>query len=118
MVDRVLRYGHPETFEGGAYLYRFGERGFDFFLVLDMGPLTPWIMTEKAEIEPKACLQKAHTKREKRKSNLGRVKGRSSRRVSTVINSEIGLDISGSDTSLPPSGLPRSSWERERRTVL
>jgi CRP-like cAMP-binding protein len=34
-VDRVLRYGHPETFDGGAYLYQFGERGFDFFLVLD-----------------------------------------------------------------------------------
>src|SRR5215831_4094112 len=35
MVDRVMRYGHPETFDGGAYLYRFGERGFDFYLVLD-----------------------------------------------------------------------------------
>ena len=35
MVDRVLRYGHPETFDGGAYLYQFGERAFDFFLVLD-----------------------------------------------------------------------------------
>jgi thioredoxin reductase (NADPH) len=35
MVDRVLRYGHPETFDGGAYLYQFGERAFDFFLILD-----------------------------------------------------------------------------------
>jgi thioredoxin reductase (NADPH) len=35
MVDRVLRYGHRETFDGGAYLYQFGERAFDFFLILD-----------------------------------------------------------------------------------
>jgi thioredoxin reductase (NADPH) len=35
MVDRVTRYGNPETFDGGAYLYRSGERGFDFFLILD-----------------------------------------------------------------------------------
>ena len=35
MVDRVLRYGHPETFDGEAYLYQFGERAFDFFLILD-----------------------------------------------------------------------------------
>ena len=35
MVERVMRYGHLETFDGGAHLYRFGERDFDFFLVLD-----------------------------------------------------------------------------------
>jgi thioredoxin reductase (NADPH) len=35
MVDRVMMYGHPETLDGGIYLYRSGERGFDFFLVID-----------------------------------------------------------------------------------
>jgi thioredoxin reductase (NADPH) len=35
MVERVGRYGTEETVEGGTYLYRIGERNFDFFLVLD-----------------------------------------------------------------------------------
>ena len=49
MVDRVLRYGHPETFDGGAYLYQFGERAFDFFLILD--PDGNWIeLSRRASI--------------------------------------------------------------------
>lgn len=35
MVDRVTPYGRLESFDGGAYLYRSGDRGVDFFLVLD-----------------------------------------------------------------------------------
>jgi thioredoxin reductase (NADPH) len=35
MAERVMRYGTEETVEGGDYLYRIGERDFDFFLVLD-----------------------------------------------------------------------------------
>jgi thioredoxin reductase (NADPH) len=35
MVERVRQYGTDQTIEGGTYLYRIGERDFDFFLVLD-----------------------------------------------------------------------------------
>jgi CRP-like cAMP-binding protein len=32
---RVTQYGRVETFDRGAYLYKSGVRGADFFLVLD-----------------------------------------------------------------------------------
>jgi thioredoxin reductase (NADPH) len=35
MVGRVTQYGRVETFDRGAYLYKSGDRGADFFLVLD-----------------------------------------------------------------------------------
>ena len=35
MVERVMQYGSEETVDAGTHLYQIGERGFDFFLVLD-----------------------------------------------------------------------------------
>ena len=35
MVDRIKQYGRVEALDGGTYLYKSGDRGFDFFLVLD-----------------------------------------------------------------------------------
>src|SRR5215470_5058611 len=35
MVDRVRQYGHEDRFDGGTYLYRWGDRRVDFFLILD-----------------------------------------------------------------------------------
>lgn len=35
MVDRIIHYGRLEALDGGAFLYRTGDRGFDFFVILD-----------------------------------------------------------------------------------
>jgi thioredoxin reductase (NADPH) len=35
MIARVWHYGEADSFEGGAYLYRVGDRDVDFFVVLD-----------------------------------------------------------------------------------
>jgi thioredoxin reductase (NADPH) len=35
MVARIARYGSEESFDGGDYLFRAGDRGSDFFLVLE-----------------------------------------------------------------------------------
>lgn len=35
MVEKIARYGEPCRFDGGDYLYEFGDRGTDFFVILD-----------------------------------------------------------------------------------
>ncbi|MCS0503257.1 FAD-dependent oxidoreductase [Ancylobacter mangrovi] len=35
MVERISRYGEPASFDGGDYLFEVGDRGVDFFLILD-----------------------------------------------------------------------------------
>ncbi|MDF2997594.1 MAG: cation tolerance protein CutA [Xanthobacteraceae bacterium] len=35
MVERIAKYGERSSFDGGDYLYEFGDRDVDFFLVLD-----------------------------------------------------------------------------------
>jgi len=34
VVDRVRQYGHEDSFDGGTYLYRWGDRSVDLFLIL------------------------------------------------------------------------------------
>ena len=35
MIDRIKPYGRPDSFDGGAYLFRIGDRNVDFFLILE-----------------------------------------------------------------------------------
>jgi thioredoxin reductase (NADPH) len=35
MVERIKKYGQPDSFDGGAYLYHVGDRDVDFFLILE-----------------------------------------------------------------------------------
>jgi len=35
MIDRIKPYGRPDSFDGGAYLFRVGDRNVDFFLILE-----------------------------------------------------------------------------------
>jgi thioredoxin reductase (NADPH) len=35
VIDRIKPYGRPDSFDGGAYLFRVGDRNVDFFLVLE-----------------------------------------------------------------------------------
>ena len=34
MIDRIKPYGRPDSFDGGACLFRIGDRNVDFFLIL------------------------------------------------------------------------------------
>src|SRR5215467_3430362 len=33
MIDRIKPYGRPDSFDGGAYLYRVGDRNVDFLIL-------------------------------------------------------------------------------------
>ncbi len=35
MVERIRKYGRPDSFDGGEFLYHVGDRDVDFFLVLE-----------------------------------------------------------------------------------
>lgn len=35
MMDRVKAFGREESFESGAYLFKSGQRGIDFFIIID-----------------------------------------------------------------------------------